>query len=176
MKNNNLVSGSIIFIFLMFSSATLAQVAYHHEKDSLLRVISSLTGGERLNAYYQLMLSVYHNEENMDSVQVYFNDYIQEAQSQNNLKEEGMVYVNLLAAYCSREQMKDAIQQAPHILKFLEKNELWEYYYQAYAIFLEACFFDKQYQKTIDKAKELYQLAKNKGMTMVFQPHSIPWL
>jgi len=176
MKNNNLVAGSIIFIFLMFSSATLAQVAYHHEKDSLLRVISSLTGGERLNAYYQLMLSVYHNEENMDSVQVYFNDYIQEAQSQNNLKEEGMVYVNLLAAYCNREQMKDAIQQAPHILKFLGKNELWEYYYQAYAIFLEACFFDKQYQKTIDKAKELYQLAKNKGMTMVFQPHSIPWL
>lgn len=163
MKNNNLVSGSIIFIFLMFSSATLAQVAYHHEKDSLLRVISSLTGGERLNAYYQLMLSVYHNEENMDSVQVYFNDYIQEAQSQNNLKEEGMVYVNLLAAYCNREQMKDAIQQAPHILKFLGKNELWEYYYQAYAIFLEACFFDKQYQKTIDKAKELYQLAKKQG-------------
>lgn len=161
MKNKYTIS--IIISFLTFSSVTLAQVAYPHEKDSLLKVIPSLTGGERLNAYYQLMLSVYHNEENIDSVQVYFNDYIQEARSQNNLKEEGMVYVNLLAAYCNREQMKDAIQQAPYILNFLKENELWEYYYQAYAIFLEACFFDKQYQKTISQAKELYESAKEQG-------------
>lgn len=172
MRNYYLRSASILFTFLMLSFAALGQGDFQHEKDSLRKVIPSLSGKEKLDTYFQLMLSVYHNEENMDSVCIYFDDYIQEAQKQNNKKEEGMVYVNLLAAYCNREQMKDAILRAPSVLTFLSENELWEYYYQAYAIFLEACFFDKQYKKTINEAKQLYLFAKkqnnNNGISAAF--------
>lgn len=162
MRNNYTLS-FISIIFLSLSFLAPAQETYQHEKDSLLSVIPTLTGKEKLDSYYQLMLLVYHNVEDLDSVRFHFYNYIKEAQSQDNSKEEGMIYVNLLAAYCNREQMKTAIEQAPEILAFLEKNELWMHYYQAYAIFLEACFFDRQYQKTINKAKELYELAKKQG-------------
>lgn len=144
----------------MLSSLVFSQERFHQQKDSLLKVIPKLDGKEKLDSYYQLMLLVYHNEDSMDSVRLCFDSFIHEAQRQKDIKTEGMVYVNLLASYCNREQMKEAIQNAPPILDFLSINELWDFYYQAYAIFLEACFFDKQYKKTIDNANELYQTAK----------------
>lgn len=160
MKN---ITPSAIFICIILSLSTWAQESFQIQKDSLLKVIPKLKGEEKLDSYYQLMLAVYHNEENMDSVRFHFDNFIEEARCQKDVKAEGMVYVNLLAAYCNREQMKNAIQSASSILNFLAANELWEYYYQAYAIYLEACFFDKQYKKTIDEAKGLYQLAKKQG-------------
>lgn len=149
-----------ILVFLLCCLIVRAQSDYHAEKDSLLRFIPTLEGEERLDAYFHLMTSVYHYEESMDSVLMHFNAFIQEAQAQNDRKTEGMVYVNLLAAYCNRELRVVAIEQAPSILEFLQSNELWGYYYQAYSIYLEACFFERQYSKTIEKAQELYELAK----------------
>ncbi|MDR1644774.1 MAG: helix-turn-helix domain-containing protein [Tannerellaceae bacterium] len=155
-----------VLLSLLFLTPCLAaaqDAGFEQQKDSLLSVIAQTQGDEKLKNYRQFQIWLFHYEPDMDSVCKYYDEYIKEARKQGNTKDEGMVYVNLLGAYCNRGLFDKAIAQSDEILQFLSSSDLWEYYYQAYSIVLEACFFNNQYQKTLDAANELYRQAKEQN-------------
>ena len=106
MKNNNLVSGSIIFILLMLPFFTLAQET-QHEKDSLRKVISSTKGEDKLKAYQVLSnlyyYESYNNNLKQDTLFAIYKEMKKEAEQQGEFKYAGFTLTNTLTVYESNK-------------------------------------------------------------------------
>ncbi|MDR1624106.1 MAG: helix-turn-helix domain-containing protein [Tannerellaceae bacterium] len=154
----------IIVSFLLLSCLAAAQTSdFQYQKDSLLQTADRQEGRERLETLVALHFLVYAYEENLDTLVCFFDDFAREAHAQNALKEEGMCYVNLLAAYINFGEIQTAVNGSDKILKFLSANELWAYYYKAFSFLTDAYLAIGQPQKALDNANLLYTDAKSRN-------------
>jgi AraC-like DNA-binding protein len=151
------------FILLLPYLATAQTSSFQHQKDSLLQTAGRQKDGEKLETLAALHFLVYAYEENLDTLVRFFDDFAHEAHAQNALKEEGMCYVNLLAAYINFGEIQIAIDRSDKILSFLSGNELWPYYYKAFSFLTDAYLAIGQPQKALDNANLLYADAKNRS-------------
>jgi AraC-like DNA-binding protein len=153
----------ILFATFLLANLTFvnAQNAdYLQQKDSLLKVIAMQNGKEKIETCIRLQVLMYNYEEDIDSISKHYNDFIAEAQKQNDLNTEGMIYVNLLAACINHGQIDKAIQKSEKALQFMSRNELWDYYYKVFSFMTDAYISVGQTSKALDNAEALYQKAK----------------
>ncbi|MDR0749974.1 MAG: AraC family transcriptional regulator [Tannerellaceae bacterium] len=154
----------IILSFLLLPCVAAAQTSdFQYQKDSLQQAAGRQEGREKLETLTALHFLVYSYEENLDTLVCFFDAFAREAHAQNALKEEGMCYVNLLAAYINFGEIQMAVNRSDKILEFLSAGELWAYYYKAFSFLTDAYLALGQPQKALDNANLLYTDARERN-------------
>ena len=162
----------LTIFFLFFPCAAIAQSDTQHLKDSLRNAIVITEGRDRLQSYVRLT-NIYYGESSedrlkMDTLLVLYDEMITEARRQNLVSYQGIAMANTLGAFNNRYEFSEVFERAPSYLDFLEKNEIWDFYYPACKYLIEAYLLSNNYEKALDEAKKMYENAKkqenNKGL------------
>lgn len=148
-----------IFVFLFLPSILYSQDNFQHKKDSLLKVIPSLMGDEKLNAYEILAKLTFMNGGNVDDLLI-FEAWEKEAISQNNIQTVGFAKRATITYLLNTFQYKLIIEKADNYLDFLRKNEMIPYYYDVYNSVIYAYFNSGAKEKALEEAFNLYTQAK----------------
>ncbi len=161
----NIVSPVVLWgtLFLFLFSSLSAQNSRQRAKDSLRLVVSKTEGAERLAANRKLV-GLYQLEVNkdqvLDTILTIYDAMNADARKLGDLKEQGVILHNRLAAISSKGLYDEVIRQAPATLDFLAKNELWKNYYLVCSQFINAYSRQGEYEKALVKADSIYNYAK----------------
>jgi len=135
---------------------------FQHKKDSLLKVIASTQGEEKLEAYKQLGNVEFPNEK-IDLRLQYINDFIQEARKQKNIKYESVAYYNELSYLYNYLKNDEFERKANEYLPFFKKNGFQENYYTIYSSLLLIHSLNGNNKRTIERTKQMYAEAKQEN-------------
>ncbi len=166
MRNNNLLFGFIIFFFLIFSSVILAQVTYHHEKDSLLKVIPKLEGEDKLNAYdklHSLYLDNLSDEASLSEFLAFSREYDAEARKQNATKRQGDIMVNKLIANLRMNHFEEVDQNISNTLRFLKEHNFTDAMYVSYKQQILSYCRRGMYEKALNEMQAVYNQAQQQN-------------
>ncbi|MDR0231912.1 MAG: AraC family transcriptional regulator [Dysgonamonadaceae bacterium] len=159
----------LLCLFICFISATIAfgqNNDFQHLKDSLLKVIASTQGEERLKAYKTLVdsdQSFQLSEEDVNSMLQYISDYIHEARKQKNKKHESSAYRIELRYLHNSLRSDEFKQKANEYLPFFKGNGDNVTYYQFYSALLRVNSLGGNYERCIQGAKQMYEEAKQEN-------------
>jgi len=96
--------------------------------DSIIALLPTLTGQEKLDAYTALDFELNHLDDINTHIH-YINQYIAEARLQKNIHEESYAHMQKLSLFDNRNLSDSLWHYAPGTLNFLEKHNEWNYYY-----------------------------------------------
>jgi len=136
-----------------------------HQKDSLRNVIAQSEGKEKLNAYGRLTNLYYFeadDEQKRDSLFALYDEMDAEAERQGSNGWRGVIRVNKLHVLNSIQQFDAVIKLAPDYLKFIEKLEAWDIYYQLYGPLILAYRNKGNNDEALAVAQKMYEFAKEK--------------
>jgi AraC-like DNA-binding protein len=135
---------------------------FQHKKDSLLKVISSTKGEEKLKAYRTLTwVNLQFPEEEIDLKLQYINDFIREARKQQNKEYESIAYQNELACLWNSLIFDKFEQKANEYLPFFKKNGFHKNYYDYYrGLLVLYGTSGGDYKRMIEGVKQMYAEAK----------------
>ena len=155
----------LICLFICFISTTVVYSQnndFQHKKDSLLKVIASTKGEEKLEAYKALTFPTQYSKEEVDLMLQHINDFIREARKQQNKKYECIAYQYELV-YLWNNLIHDKFEQkANEYLPFFKKNGFSKYYYNTY-LFLLNLSRKNDPKQVIEGAKQMYEEAKQEN-------------
>ncbi|MDR0231079.1 MAG: helix-turn-helix transcriptional regulator [Dysgonamonadaceae bacterium] len=156
----------LICLFICFFSITAIHGQnnnFLHKKDSLLKVIASTQGEERLKVYKALVefdQSSQLSEEDVDLMLQYINDFIREARKQQNKEYESLACREELI-YLWRHLKDDEFRRkANEYLPIFKKNGSYKAYYDTYVPVVQLLGRDGNNKRTIEGAKQIYAEAK----------------
>lgn len=156
-----LVSLSVGFLF---SSAAFSNNKFQQEKDSILKVIPTLMGEEKLDAYEKVLFGFDNVEATDNSIKEYLqilDASMAEAQSQGNIKEVGRSMINSAVYLSYNKRWKELDERKNDYLNYTYQHELWNYYYALQANYIEDYYLKTgQTERAIRDANELYEKAK----------------
>jgi AraC-like DNA-binding protein len=165
MKYTHLLS--LTFLILLSSSRVHSQTDYQYKKDSLLKVIPSLQGTEKLDAYSQLAYYIYYYEEDTEIAMKHIDEYEREAYKQKDNQNIANAKRSAVILLESRGRYDLAIERMPDDLEFLRENDKF-LYYDVYGSYADAFFRLGQKDRGLKEAQNLYEEAKllgeNNGM------------
>jgi len=149
---------------LLLPLSLVAQNTVQRQKDSLRNVIAQTEGQDKLVSYRRLT-NIYYVESTedrlkMDTLLILYGQMITEARKQNNLTFQGIAMANTLGALNNRREFSEVFKRAPDYIGYLEKNEVWNYYYPTYKYLIEAYLLSNNYEKAIDEAQKMYEKAQ----------------
>ncbi len=156
----------LLCLFVCFISVTAvygqSNSDFHHKKDSLLKVIASTKGEEKLKAYFQLTTRLFFPEEEIDLVLQYTGDFIREAHKQKNKEYESKAYYAELAYLYNNLKDDEFEQKANEYLPFFKNNGDHINYYTVYEKLLKSENIEDFRQMYADAKQEnsLYGIAK----------------
>jgi len=151
----------LLFLFICFVSATTVSGQnndFQHKKDSILQVIASAKGEEKLKAYDTLLhLIENYQPSELDLMLQYANDFLCEARKQQNEKYEALACFSELSYLWNFWRFNEFEQKANEYLPLLKKNNL-NYYYQTYNILISHQFQSEQVSVdyVLKKLKQIY--------------------
>lgn len=160
MKNNCITFLSVFFISLILPFPTSSQGNFEHQRDSLLKVIPSLTGETKLQAYEVLVEQTFMNEPNAEKGFTIFELWEKEAFKQNNIQVIGFAKRASITYLLNFSLYKQIIERAADDLNFLQKNNLSAYYYDVYNSLIYAYFNSGAKDKALEESYNLYTKAK----------------
>ena len=161
----------LYFVFVLIVTTTVAVRANDAQarKDSLRNLISTLEGKERLNAYEQLSMIYFaenSNIETVDSLLAVYDEIFVLAGKLNDTIVQSLVKTNILVAYFNINEFDKVIELAPGHLAFIEKYEVWDYFYSiAYRCYANAWLKKGDTEKAIQIAREMYEHARTHNNT-----------
>jgi len=126
---------SLFLFFRLLSFPAFTQEGLTHTKDSLLNVIPSLTGEEKLNAYDRLHTIYMDNLFDDASLEDFFalsTEYATEARNQNATKQQGDIMLNNLIANLRMNHFDEVDKNIDNTLAFLKEHALTDAMYIAY--------------------------------------------
>ncbi|MDR0232008.1 MAG: AraC family transcriptional regulator [Dysgonamonadaceae bacterium] len=143
-----------LFICIIHTTVIYGQNSdFQHQKDSLLKVIASTQGEEKLEAYRILIRLRFPEEE----IRLrYINDFIREAREQQNKKYESVAYRYELVYLWNNLKKDEFKQKANKYMPFIKKYGSSEHYYSTYATLIG---FGNNKER-IEKVKQMYAEAK----------------
>ena len=148
---------------LFLTQAVWGQQSVQQQKDSLRRVISTVEGEAKLQAYRNLE-SFYsrevRNEGIIDSLFAIYDEVEAEAVRQGNINEQATVWTSRLVALANSGQFDEVIRQAPVTLRFLEEKKTWKSYFQSYNVLTMAYRNIGDYDGALREAQTMYDRAK----------------
>jgi len=150
----------LLCLFICFLSTTAIHGQnndFQHQKDSLLKVIASTKGKEKLEIYRELIRLQFPNEE-IDLRLQYISDFIREARKQKNKEYESLAYRTELACLFHSLRFDEYKQKANEYLPFLKKNGSRKNYYDV--LVLQAQLPGKDGKRKIEEVKQMYEEAK----------------
>ena len=153
---------SVIFIVFSLTLPVKAQNNFQQQKDSLLNIIPTLKGEEKLLAYKKYAQLPLHPSELDDNLAV-LNKFIDECKQQGNLQMEGDALVDKLVKLYNYNRKEQLLEEIENALAFFSKNEQWDNYYLIYHLYIESYIFDKQYEKALQMASDIYSQAKKQN-------------
>ena len=134
------------------------------KKDSLRRVIAVTQGEEKLNAYMHLAVAYYFessDELKMDTMLSVYSEMDREARKQKNVGKRGIIRYNILHAFKNAGNFDEIFKRTPEYLNFLEKEEEWFLYYNAYTTLVDAYLLVYQFDKALAEAQKMYDKAQS---------------
>jgi len=156
----------LLCLFICFISATAIYGQnndFQHKKDSLLKVIASTKGEEKLEVYFKLTrIASYPNEELRLQ---YVDDFIREAKKQNNKKYEHLAYRIELTCLMNSLRYDEFMQKANKYLPFFKENGFKEGYYQQYSYLITIFSIKGNKKRAIEECNQLYTEAKQENCT-----------
>lgn len=161
MKNWQLISIGVI-LWLSLSCFVAAQDDIQHKKDSLRIALSETEGEEMLKTYSRLAILYFmecNNNLKMDTLLNIYAEMDAECKKQGNFAQQGVVRLNILSMFQNRGLYDEVIKRAPGYLEYLAEKEVWKYYYQAYGRLLTAHLYKGDFEETLEKSQQLYDLA-----------------
>ena len=145
----------ITFILILFSfTFTYGQTDNQYQKDSLLKVIKSAQGEEKLQAYRTLCRLPFPDEE-LDLKLQYTNDFMREARKQQNKDQERFARrIELADLYNFR--INEFEKKAKEHLIFFKDNNYPENYYYTFSLLLQYYGFSGDQKRRIEETKQMY--------------------
>jgi len=159
----------LLCLFICFISATIVfgqNNDFQHLNDSLLKVIASTQGEEKLKAYYALTKSERFfrlSEKEIDLVSQYINDFINEAHKQKNKEYECIAYDTKLGNLWNFMNYDEFIRKANEYLPFFKNNGFQESYYNCYSFLLIAYSLKGNSKRHVEEVKKMYAEAKQEN-------------
>jgi len=159
----------LLCLFICFISTTVVYGQnndFQHKKDSLLKVIASTQGEEKLKAYEawaRLQLNTQIPEEEIDLTLQYINEFIHETRKQQNKKYESMAYQAELVCLSNSLKYEERYQKANEYLPFFKKNGDYRYYYDTHEMLLRNYMNSVSYKYSIGKIRQIYEEAKQEN-------------
>jgi len=145
-----------LFICFILSTIIYGQNNhFQHKKDSLLKVIASTQGEEKLKAYEKLVKLQFSDEE-VDLMLQHSTDFIREARKQQNKEYEDVACraeLSYLWNYLKHDEFK---QKANKYLPFFKKNGFYKNYYTIYVYLLQLSDGNRDNKHMIEGAKQMY--------------------
>jgi len=159
---------SLLCLFLCFISTTKIygqSSDFQHQKDSLLKVIASTKGEEKLKTYKKLTSTAMHfPEEETDLKLQYINDFIREARKQQNKKYEDIACKDELACLWNSLMFDKFEQKANKYLPFFKENGFQESYYGFYrCLLVKRLTNDKNYKYATEGIQQMCAEAKKEN-------------
>ena len=153
-----------LFACVIFATAIYGQNSdFQHKKDSLLKVIASTQGEEKLNAHEELA-GLRLPEEELDLKLQYINDFIRETRKQQNTKREISACRSELVCLHQNSRFDEFNKKANEYLPIFKKNGYYEDYYEIYSFQLRLLGTSgNNKQGMIEETKRMYAEAKQEN-------------
>jgi len=149
-----------LFICVIHTTAIWGQNSdFQYKKDSLLKVIASTQGEEKLKAYNKLAYLQVSGED-FDLVLQYMNDFIREARKQQNKEYEILAYKTQLVQLWNYLRYDEFERKANEYLPFFKKNGANIFYYEFYSLLIRRSAMDGNNKRAIEEAKRMYEEAR----------------
>src|SRR3712207_3472194 len=87
-------------------------------------------------------------------------EYLAEALRQKDKEAEAQARVTQLYCYYNYEMTDSINHYLPEVLRTLEKNEIWDYYYNAWNVLIESYIYEGKLQTALLEAQKMYAVAK----------------
>ena len=166
----------LLFVLIAATTITVRANDAQARKDSLRNLISTLEGKEQLNAYERLSMIYFaenSNTETIKSLLDVYDEIFAPAGKLNDTIVQSLVKTNILVAYFNINELDKVIELAPGHLAFIEKNEVWDYFYSiAYRTYANAWLKKGDAENAIRIAREMYEHARehnnNEGMAAAY--------
>ncbi len=150
------------FLFIYFISVTVIygqNSDFHHKKDSLLKIIESTQGEEKLKAYEALAWLQFPSKE-VDLMLRYANEFINEARKQRNKDVESRACRAELVYLYNSLKFDEFNRKANEYLPFFKKNGFSEDYYDFYLAQIQLLETNGNYKPVIEGIEQMYAEAK----------------
>ena len=153
---------SLLFIFLLPCSI-LAQDNVQQQKDSLQKILPTLSGKDKLNAYDKLH-SIYLTEvtgrQSLNDFLAFSSAYEKEAQKQEDIKRQGDIKINIIIAYFRCNEYEEVKKLAPDIIESLKATKHTEGVFVVLSnLILSYCEL-LEYDKALTELQQTYDIAK----------------
>jgi AraC-like DNA-binding protein len=153
---------TIVLFYLIFTTSALGQKSYQEQRDSLLQEIKSSEGEEKLKAYSSLTGISFPNEE-IDLKLKYIEDFILEAQLQQNKEYENKARSKELSELFNHDRIDDFQEKANKHLLFFKAHNFTKTYYDKYYLLLLSYGIQGDEERVIREAKLIYEEAKSQN-------------
>lgn len=156
----------IIFILLMLSFPAFTQEGFQHKKDSLLSVIPSLAGEEKLNAYDKLHSLYMDNLSDDASLTAFLTlsyEYEAEARKQKAIKRQGDIMLNNVIANLRMNRFEEVDKIIDKTLAFLKEHALTDPMYIAYKQQILSYCRRGMYEKALTEMQSVYEQARRQN-------------
>jgi tetratricopeptide (TPR) repeat protein len=148
---------------LAAASVAAQQTYYPADRDSLRQLIAVTQGKEKLEAYKYLAIAYFFESTDdlkMDTMLAIYAQMDAEAQKQGNFRICGLIRHNILAAFHNVKKYDEIIRRAPVYLDFLEKNGVWNHYYNVYRSLIKAYTRSYQFDRALAESQIIYDKAR----------------
>ncbi|MDH6314241.1 AraC-like DNA-binding protein [Parabacteroides sp. PFB2-10] len=154
---------ALIIIPFLFSLHLFAAQTPIEKRDSLRRLIPSLEGDEKLNAWHD-MSNIYFagtsTPAQLDTLLAIYDEFEAETIQQKNIDQQALVKGNRVMAFSNMRMYDEVIKRAPACLEFLQAHQLWKYYFPVCQIYIKAKIATKQFDEALEIAGSLKKQAE----------------
>ncbi|MDR0232722.1 MAG: helix-turn-helix domain-containing protein [Dysgonamonadaceae bacterium] len=157
---------ALICLFICFIPSTVIYGQnndFQHKKDSLLKVIASTQGEEKLKAYEILVTRLQFPDEEIDLILQYANEFVREARKQQNKEYESLAYRMELKTLNNFSRHDEFERKANEYLPFFKKNGFHKNYYESYVALLQVLGKKWDAKRKIEGVKQMYAEAKQEN-------------
>jgi len=155
----------LIAVLLTHSIILFGQTSNNQQqKDSLRKVIATMQGEDKLNAYMHLAVAYFFeskDELKMDTMLTIYSEMDREAQKQGDIKKRSMIRCNILKAFINAGNSGEVLKRAPEYLDFIETQQSWFHYYNAYTSLVNTCLDVYQFDRALAEAQKMYDKAQS---------------
>ncbi len=155
-----LVLSLVLFLTVLHANAQ----DYQAKKDSLLKVIPTLAGKARLEAYEELCKQLFFYEPDVEVILPIYEAWEQEIEKLGDTKLQRDVKLRTIAILVNRQHYDAFLERVGDVLAFSEAHDLCDdSYYNMQNSRLAALYGLGRLAESLSEAKEIYQAAKRRG-------------
>lgn len=157
---------TFILLLSLYSFVLYAQQTPLQKRDSLRRLIPTLEGKEKLDAWRDMSniyFSTTSTPEQLDTLLAIYDAFEAEAIRQKNVNSQALVKGNRVMAFSNMRMYDEVNKRAPECLDFLSTHELWKFYYPVANTYIKTKIKTEQYDEALEIARNLQKQAEEAG-------------